>query len=279
MSWKPNEHDIIDYLYGELTPEALQRFDDYRQQNPEFAREVNEFRLTQGILPALADEEVIPPVPLVDSNSPTPVVIANKKWLYPVSIAASVAAILIAGYFSQLNLSFDENGFKMAFGNNIQSPQETVLTPTQINALIDNKVKLASAQWREEASRLEVGFAAQLAKNKKLTAAEIKKVAARKSPEGVEDEQILAFITQLQEENKRMMQNFYQASAAEQQKYMRNILLEFNTYLDQQRQQDLQFIQANMLELKSSSELKQEATDKILASIITTVNKQNSPGQ
>jgi hypothetical protein len=154
-----------------------------------------------------------------------------------------------------------------------------VLTPTQINALIDNKVKLASAQWREEASRLEVGFAAQLAKNKKLTAAEIKKVAARKSPEGVEDEQILAFITQLQEENKRMMQNFYQASAAEQQKYMRNILLEFNTYLDQQRQQDLQFIQANMLELKSSSELKQEATDKILASIITTVNKQNSPGQ
>ena len=60
---------------------------------------------------------------------------------------------------------------------------------------------------------------------------------------------------------------------------MRRILLDFQDYLDNQRQGDLRFIQANMLELKSTSELKQEETDKILANIITTVNNQNSLGQ
>ena len=95
----------------------------------------------------------------------------------------------------------------------------------------------------------------------------------------IDEGQILSFIAQLQDENKKAMQNFYQASADNQQIYMRNILLDFNDYLDEQRKKDLQYIQANMLEIKNTSELKQEETDKILANIITTVNNQNSAGR
>ena len=95
----------------------------------------------------------------------------------------------------------------------------------------------------------------------------------------IDEAQILAFINQLKDENKKAMQKFYQANADNQQTYMRNILLDFNEYLDEQRKKDLQYIQANMLEIKNTSELKQEETDKILANIITTVNNQNSAGR
>ena len=278
MSWKPNETDIVDYLYGELASDKLGKFEEYMLLNPEFEKEINDLRLTQNILPSLADEEVILPLKFSTIAGSEKVTSASRKWLYPLSIAASIAAILVVGYFTQFSISYGEEGFRMAFNDMIPA-QEISLSEDEINALIDNRVSLASEKWGRQVADMQSGFAAQLATNQRLTESEIKRVAALKSSTELEDEQILTFISQLKDENRKMMQTFYQASADEQQKYMRNILLDFQDYLDNQRQEDLRFIQANMLEMKSSSELKQEETDKILANIITTVNSQNSLGQ
>lgn len=278
MSWKPNENDIVDYLYGELAPDILKKFEDYMQQNTEFAREVNDLRLTHEILPTLPDEEVILPVNFTANVAIERAVGTSLKWLYPLSIAASIAAILVVGYFTQFSISYGEEGFRMAFNDSVPA-QEASLTKDEINAIIDNRVNLASNQWGKEITELQTSFTSLLAQNQRITEIEIKRVAATRVQSEIDDEQILAFISQLKEENLKMMQNFYQVSAEDQQQYLRSVLLDFQNYLDNQRQEDLQFIQANMLELKSSSELKQEETDKILANIITTVNIQNSVGQ
>lgn len=278
MSWKPNENDIVDYLYGELAPDILKKFEDYMQQNTEFAREVNDLRLTHEILPTLPDEEVILPVNFTANVAIERAVGTSLKWLYPLSIAASIAAILVVGYFTQFSISYGEEGFRMAFNDSVPA-QEASLTKDEINAIIDNRVNLASNQWGKEITELQTSFTSLLAQNQRITEIEIKRVAATRVQSEIDDEQILAFISQLKEENLKMMQNFYQVSAEDQQQYLRNVLLDFQNYLDNQRQEDLQFIQANMLELKNSSELKQEETDKILANIITTVNYQNSVGQ
>ena len=277
MSWKPNETDIVDYLYGGLAPDKLSKFEEYMQQNSSFAKEVNDLRLTQELLPKLPDEEVILPVNFT-TNAAIERVATSRKWLYPLSIAASIAAILVVGYFTQFNISYGEEGFRMAFNDAVPA-QEVSLTKAEINAIIDNRVNLASNQWGKEIADMQTSFTSLLEQNQQITESEINRLAATKTKSEIDDEQILAFISQLKEENLKMMQTFYQASADDQQKYLRNVLLDFQSYLDNQRQDDLQFIQANMLELKSNSESKQEETDKILASIITTVNNQNSVGQ
>jgi hypothetical protein len=277
MSWKPNETDIVDYLYGELAPDILKKFEQYMQQNISFAKEVNDLRLTQGMLPKLADEEVILPVNFT-TNTATERAATSRKWLYPLSIAASITAILVVGYFTQFNISYGEGEFRMAFNEAVPA-QEVSLTKDEINAIIDSRVNLASNQWGKEIAEMQTSFTSLLAQSQRITESEINRLAATKTKSEIDDEQILAFISQLKEENLKMMQTFYQASAEDQQKYLRNVLLDFQDYLDNQRQEDLQFIQANMLELKSNSESKQEETDKILASIITTVNNQNSVGQ
>ena len=278
MNWKPNETDIVDYLYGELTPDIRKKFEQYMQQNTDFAKEVNDLRLTQEILPTLPDEEVILPLNFSTVAGAKKTEITGRKWLYPLSIAASIAAILVVGYFTNFSISYGEEGFRMAF--NDETPVQSVsLSKDEINAIIDNRVNLASNQWNEQIADMQSSFTLQLDQNQRVTESEIKRVANMKGQTEIEDEQILAFISQLKDENRKLMQTFYQASADEQQKYMRNILLDFQNYLDDQRQADLQFIRANMLELKSTSELNQEQTDKILANIITTVNNQNSLGQ
>jgi hypothetical protein len=277
MNWKPNETDIVDYLYEGLAPDMLSKFEKYMQQNNSFAKEVNDLRLTQGLLPKLPDEEVILPVNFT-TNTATERTATSRKWLYPLSIAASIAAILVVGYFTQFSISYGEEGFRMAF-NDAAPTQEAVLSKEEINALIDTRVSLATNNWDTQITDMQTSFAAQLEQNQRITESEIRRVAATRNQTEIEDEQILAFISQLKDENRKMMQAFYQASADDQQKYMRNILLDFQDYLDNQRLEDLQFIQANMLELKNTSELKQEETDKILANIITTVNNQNSLGQ
>jgi hypothetical protein len=277
MNWKPNETDIVDYLYGGLAPDILSKFEEYMQQNTSFAKEVNDLRLTQGLLPKLPDEEVILPVNFT-TNTVNERAATSRKWLYPLSIAASIAAILVVGYFTQFNISYGEGGFRMAFNDAVPA-QEVSLTKDEINAIIDNRVNLASNQWGKEIAEMQTNFTSLLEQNQRITESEINRLAATKTKSEIDDEQILAFISQLKEENLKMMQIFYQASADDQQIYLRNVLLDFQNYLDNQRQEDLQFIQANMLELKSSSELKQEETDKILANIITTVNYQNSVGQ
>ena len=278
MSWKPNETDIVDYLYGELAPDMLNKFEEYMLQNTEFASEVKDLRLTQELLPTLPDEEVILPLNFSANTATDGVPITSRKWLYPLSIAASIAAILVVGYFTKFSVSYGDEGFRMAFSDDVPA-QQVSLSKAEINAIIDNKVNLASNQMGKQIAEMQTDFTSLLEQNQQITKSEIKRVANRKQQTEIEDEQILAFISQLKEENLKMMQTFYQASADDQQKYLRNVLLDFQDYLDNQRQDDLQFIQANMLELKSNSESKQEETDKILANIITTVNYQNSVGQ
>jgi len=278
MSWKPNETDIVDYLYGELSSDKVQKFEEHMEQNPELAKEVADLRLTQAMLPSLPDDEVILPLNFSSVTGTDVKPITNRNWLYPLSIAASIAAIMVVGYFTQFNVSIGQDGFKAAF-NNATPLQENLLTKDEIKVIIDNRVYLATNNWQTQMTEMQTNFTSQLERNQRLTESEILRVANSKTKSEIEDEQILAFISQLKDENRKMMQSFYQVSADDQQTYMRNILLDFQDYLNAQRQEDLNIIQANMLELKNTSELKQEETDMILANIITSVNNQNLVGQ
>ena len=278
MSWKPSEIEIIDYLYGDLSAEMNIKFEEYLKQNSDFANEVNELRLTQNILPNLPEEEVIPPLPISGTTKLSLERKKDRKWLYPVSIAASIAALLLVGYFTQFSIAIGENGFKLAFNDN-QQKTEAQFTKDEILSFIDNKVTLATDDLKSDMTNMESNFTSLFEQNQKLTESEIKRVASMKVQTKIDEAQIVSFIAQLEDENKKAMQKFYQASADNQQTYMRNILIDFNEYLDEQRKKDLQYIQANMLNIKNTSELKQEETDKILANIITTVNNQNSAGR
>jgi hypothetical protein len=100
-----------------------------------------------------------------------------------------------------------------------------------------------------------------------------------KQDKSLSDQQILNFVDQMKDENKQQIASFFNASLQEQDKYVQLVLNEFAKYLNEQRQDDLKMIQANFLEMRSNTDERQYETEKILTSIITTVNNQNSAGR
>ena len=79
----------------------------------------------------------------------------------------------------------------------------------------------------------------------------------------------------MQEENRKVIENLFSLSNAQQQRMINDVLVDFSAYLENQRQNDLRLIQANFNGLKDNTETNLKETNQILASIITTVNNQN----
>lgn len=273
MNWKPEETDIIDYLYGSMTPEIKEKFETYLSTHPELQKELNDLRQTQNILPSFQDAEVIPPVPIPGTQANR--LQRSRKWLYPVSIAASVAIILVTGYLTNFRMSFNDNGFDIGFA----APEtgQDYLTVEDVDQLIAGRMASYERGVDKRLTEISTDFSNQLVANKESTEQRLNSLASSSTAAQLDEAQVLQFMSQLQDENGKMMQNFFQVNAKEQSTYLRNILLEYSEYIDKQRQEDIQFFQASLRDIRSDSELKQEATDKILANIISTVNNQSIP--
>jgi len=72
------------------------------------------------------------------------------------------------------------------------------------------------------------------------------------------------------------MKDYFQLSAADQKKYMENLLVDFSSYLQEQRKQDLQFVQTKVNSLeKNNNQFKQE-TEQILTSLISNPGKKKN---
>ena len=278
MSWKPSEAEIIDYLYDNVKPTERDAFAQKLTENPEVKQEVDEIAKTLNLLPILEDEEVIPTLRF---NAPIQSKRANERervWLYPVSIAASITLLLITGYLTQFQISFNEGGINIGFFSNEPSEVQHI-TKEDVDLLIADRLDKTAHDLRKEMGNIKSNFASELEGNKRITEQQISQLARQRQTTPAEDEQILNYMAQLRESNREMMQNFYKVSVEEQQEVLRNILFDYSSFLEEQRMEDLQIIQTNLLNIKNRSELKQEETDKLLANIISTVNNNYSLGQ
>ena len=87
---------------------------------------------------------------------------------------------------------------------------------------------------------------------------------------------MFAMISEFKDENKDILIGLMASSEKAQRQYINEILADYSLYLEEQRQEDLQVIQASFNSLKDNSEINQIETNQILASLITTVNNQNN---
>ena len=91
-----------------------------------------------------------------------------------------------------------------------------------------------------------------------------------KSTSQASQDQVSGFVANLQEDNLRLMKDYLQLSAKEQKQYVETLLVDFSSYLKEQRNQDLQLFQTRMSSIeKNTVQFKQE-TEQILASIISS---------
>lgn len=272
MSYKPDEKDFMDYLYGELEGQEKIRFERYLQENPEAQKELRGFQHLQSMLGTVKDKEVIAP----------PIVIGDGRrsfWQTPylrtvLSIAASLTLLLLVGRFSGIQLRFSESELLLSFGQPKPKAGVPGLTPEQVQQMIDaavaNNNTALQANWQQTQEALDASVRKNLAVNSGKINALVQQASS------ASQDQIRQYVAGIQTENAQLVKDYFQLTASDQKKYIENLLADFAKYLQQQRTDDLKLVQTRLNSIEQNTGLFKQETEQILSSIITTVSATNA---
>jgi hypothetical protein len=278
MSYKPNESDLLAYLYGELESPEKEAVEKYLFEHAEARLDLERLRQIRGMLGEVKDKEVIAPPIFIDERS------SKLFWNIPyvrtiVSIAASLLLVILVGRLSGLNIRYGSSELKIGFANTKvanDEAQQAALSMEEVQAMINaslNKNNEAmQSSWRETQEQLDASINKSLAHN----SAKINKLVQEASV--ASQDQIREFVSGIQTENLQLVKNYFKLSADEQKQYIESMLVDFSKYLQQQRNDDLQLVQSRLNSLEKNTNVFKQETEQILTSIITTVGNKNSIG-
>lgn len=277
MNYKPNESELMAYLYGELEGEAKIKVEYYLSQHVEERRALENLHSVSNLLGRVKDKEVIaPPIFIGDGKQ-------RHFWDVPyfktiMSIAASLLLVMMVAYFTGAQIKMGGNEFKISFGKQPEvvqpvkqevKPTVASLTPSQVQEMINSSLATNNDQLQTsfEASqqKLDASIRKSLASNSGNMDQLIREAST--ASQG----QIREYVAGIQTENMKMVKDYFQLTANDQKKYVEALLVDFSKYLDQQRSNDLQLVQTRLNSMEKNTNVFKQETEQILSSIITTV--------
>jgi hypothetical protein len=274
MNYKPDERVLMAYLYGELNEDETEKVDAYFLQHPEERAKLLAIGEVKDIMGRVQDKEVIAPPVFVSESSVKPLW-SYSSVRFAVGMAASILFILVAGKLLGPEISYSKGELRISFGK--QQPETTV--PVQQASLTEQKVadmiNASLSKNNEELNKSKTEDQKKLLQT--IADFNSKKIdAMTKQASLASQEQVRSFVSGLQEQNLKLMKDYFQLSSTDQKKYMESLLVDFSSYLQEQRKQDLQFVQNKMNYLeKNNNQFKQE-TEQILTSLIANPGKKKN---
>ena len=276
MNYKPDEGALISYLYGELSADEASKVHAYLEANPEELKKLQSLGFTKNVLAQVQDEEVIaPPIFMDDTKAVS--FWQNSYFKTVMSIAASLLFIMIAGKMLGTEINYSGGELKISFGGKKEQPTQLIqpaLTKEKVQEMIQSSLaknnEVITTHWTEDQQRLSRAISHNLAQNSK------KIDALMKTASDASQEQVRGFVASLQNDNLKLMKDYFQLSAADQKKYTEGLLVDFSEYLKEQRRQDLMMLQTRVTSIEKNTDQFKQETEQILASIISSpVSKTN----
>ncbi|MBX2897130.1 MAG: hypothetical protein KF763_16910 [Cyclobacteriaceae bacterium] len=279
MNYKPDEGTLMAYLYGELDAPEAEKVQHYLQQHPEALHHVQQLRNVRTALESLTDVEVIAPPVFVDHESKSIPFWKAGYFKVTLGIAASLLFLLVAARLIGPEVTYSNGELRISFRQTpVNTVSEQTLTASEVqeminHSLVKNNETIASS-W--EASNQEIQES--LRQNLSNNSARIDKLIAVASQ--ASQDQVRTFVAGMQEENLKLMKDYFQLSSKDQQMYVENLLVDFTKYLHEQRKQDLMLFQTRMNSIEKNTDQFKQETEQILASIISnpegTIKKVNN---
>lgn len=275
MNYKPGKDTLIAYLYGELSQEERNKVEGFLNENPTAQREVVELQKTLKVLDKLPDLEVTPPTFVFNRDK---VVVVDQGNTYipmlkvVMGIAASILIVMLVGYLTHFRITYSNQSLSIGYGETA-TPADQPANTVDIDQLIQQAIAKNNEEVLGKMDDMNNHFNAALASQSKERASTINTLLERTKE--MNDNVIQMYVSQMRDENRKVIENLFSLSSAQQQRAMNDVLTDFSQYLENQRQNDLRLIQASFNGLKDNTETNLQETNQILASIITTVNNQN----
>jgi small-conductance mechanosensitive channel len=270
MNYKPDEGMLMAYLYGELTATEAEKVQLYLQQHPEVLKKLQGLGELRTVISHIQDQEVIAPPLFMDDANVKPLWQSNY-FKTVMSIAASLLFLMVAGKFLGTEISYSNGELAINFSGKKEPVKEFVqpsLTEEKVKEMIENSLasnnEVITSNWTEDQKRLSQSIRQNLDQNSKKIDALMKGAA------DASQAQVRGFVASLQNENLKLMKDYFQLSTADQKKYTEGLLVDFSEYLKEQRRQDLMILQTRVNSIEKNTDQFKQETEQILASIIST---------
>jgi hypothetical protein len=256
--------------------------DQYLLENAEARNEFEKFQGLRKMMSSVEDKEVIAPPIIIEG--------ARQRFLWNtpyirmiVSIAASLLLIILVGKVTGTHISMNGKEFKLSFGGETITPVETPvieksvssqLTAEEVQQMINKSLTANNSEiessWEESQKKLNASIRQNLAVN----SAKVDEVM--RSTSVATQDQIRNYVASMQAENMQQVKDYFQLTSAQQKTYIESLLVDFDKYLQQQRNNDLQLVQTRLHSIEENSNVFQQETEQILTSIISSVGPQES---
>ncbi len=276
MNYKPDEGMLMAYLYGELDAAETEKVQLYLQQHPEELKKLQGLGDARNIFAQVQDKEVIAPPIFMDDANVKPLW-QSSYFKTVMSIAASLLFLMVAGKFLGTEINYSGGELKISFGGKKELPKEIVqptnLTEEKVKEMIQTSLasnnEVITSSWTEDQKRLSQSIKQNLDQNSK------KIDALMTNASTASQEQVRGFVASLQNENLKLMKDYFQLSAADQKKYTESLLVDFSQYLKEQRKQDLMLFQTRVNSIEKNTDQFKQETEQLIANIISNPSSKN----
>lgn len=275
MESKDFDKAIIDYLYGEMDQTEKKDFEHRLAKEPALMREVEALKSIRKDLGILEDKEVMEPFSIWGHSRSGMAQAGNHGrsiLLKPiVVIAASLVLLMLVGFATNFSLSLNKQGLQVSFLKPEKSGEQSVLTEEDVKKMLAEEIQKNYTQLVVRMD--ETGDVA----NQRLAKLEQSAQETQNFNRQIITKQDLDhFIAELEDRNGLLLQEYLSQASSQQQAYFKTMLTQFSEYLQDQRVEDLNMIQLELLQLNYTQTQQKLATDEVLAGIITKVNNRQN---
>ena len=248
MSYKPEKHELIDFLYGEVSQEQRARIEAYLEENPEAKKELKELQDVRTIMGAFPDQEVIEPVVMLGSGSS-----AWDGWKKYIAVAASITALLLTAVLFDVRLNVDNNSLNVSLGE-----------PEKVETVdVSNELLARQDSMYQYMSRLETRL--QSISQEEPT------------PDNDETERLIKqMLDDYKNDNLSAVAELVGNSEEQQKEFIQQLFIAFAREIEYQREEDLELINAGFRALKDETDFRYRETELMLSSMMTGDDTQNN---
>ncbi len=261
---------MMDYLYGEMSTADILEFEKMLDNDAELRQEYNALKAVRDELSHVGDDgsmEAFNISSQVGMNWP----LFRKRRIFTlrpiIAVAASLIILMLLGYLTDFAIEADDRGVRIGFFNSAANSmseedlknmiaREMADNTAAINQTIENDRENLNAQLSDFENRL------------------IQKVDA--AGKAVNSKQLAQISAQFEKQNVALLQQYFGQATLQQQEYFSAMLTQFNDYLQEQRAEDLNMLQAGLLEIKYDQTRQNIETQEAIAALFTKVNNRQN---
>ena len=270
MKLNMNEETLMTYLYGESNADERAEVEKYFMENPNELNKYKELLFVKDTLGKIADKEVIAP-PLIMSDETPSISLWKSGFIrYSIGIAAAFVIVMFGAKLLGVQMNYSGNQFTLSFGEPVVKETTSGVSPMEVQDMINSALhknnEVVQASWEQSQNKMQ----AELTNNSMLTTQKINQINRNASLES--QDQMRRFMQSLQAENNQAFQEYIRLTTSEQKQYIEGLLVDFSKYMQEQRNQDLNVMNARLNTLEEDNTLFREEAGQIITSLISDNN-------